>query len=43
MQAAAQGERFSLFVGTIVDGLENAWLERILGVRPLSSRCFRLP
>ncbi|GAA5898311.1 hypothetical protein JCM8208_006941 [Rhodotorula glutinis] len=32
MQAAAQGERFSLFVGTIVDGLENAWLERILGV-----------
>lgn len=43
MQAAAQGERFSLFVGTIVDGLENAWLERILGVRPLSSRCIRLP
>ncbi|BGP38550.1 hypothetical protein JCM10450v2_002499 [Rhodotorula kratochvilovae] len=29
---AAQGERFSLFVGSIVDGLENGWLERILGV-----------
>ncbi|BGP01416.1 hypothetical protein NBRC10513v2_002370 [Rhodotorula toruloides] len=31
MQGAA-GEKFSLFVGSIVDGLENGWLESILGV-----------
>ncbi|BGP14510.1 hypothetical protein JCM10213_000384 [Rhodosporidiobolus nylandii] len=27
-----QGEKFSLFVGNIVDGVENGWLERLLGV-----------
>lgn len=27
------GERYSLFVGSIVDGLENGWLEKILAVR----------
>lgn len=27
------GEKFSLFVGSIVEGVENGWLERILGVR----------
>lgn len=32
MQGPA-GEKFSLFVGSIVDGLENGWLESILGVR----------
>ncbi|GAA6011306.1 hypothetical protein JCM10207_008293 [Rhodosporidiobolus poonsookiae] len=26
------GEKFSLFVGNIVDGVENGWLERLLGV-----------
>ncbi|GAA6014482.1 hypothetical protein JCM8202_001551 [Rhodotorula sphaerocarpa] len=26
------GERYSLFVGSIVDGLENGWLEKILAV-----------
>ncbi|BGO90262.1 hypothetical protein NBRC10512v2_002309 [Rhodotorula toruloides] len=31
MQGPA-GEKFSLFVGSIVDGLENGWLESILGV-----------
>ncbi|GAA6037221.1 hypothetical protein JCM8097_008628 [Rhodosporidiobolus ruineniae] len=30
-----QGEKFSLFVGSIVDGVENGWLERILGVAGL--------
>ncbi|GAA6003195.1 Snu71p [Rhodotorula paludigena] len=38
----AQGPTFSLFVGSIVDGLENGWLERILGVAgPVAS--FRRP
>lgn len=37
----AQGPTFSLFVGSIVDGLENGWLERILGVRAFS--CIALP
>ncbi|GAA5829467.1 hypothetical protein JCM11251_005061 [Rhodosporidiobolus azoricus] len=27
-----QGEKFSLFVGSIVDGVENGWLERLLEV-----------
>jgi RNA-binding protein 25 len=30
------GERYSLFVGSIVDGLENGWLEKILAVRALA-------
>lgn len=33
------GEKFSLFVGSIVDGVENGWLERILGVRSSPSLC----
>ncbi|GAA5870360.1 hypothetical protein JCM3774_002709 [Rhodotorula dairenensis] len=36
------GERYSLFVGSIVDGLENGWLEKILAVAgPVTS--FRRP
>lgn len=29
---AWNGEKFSLFVGSLADGLEDGWLERILGV-----------
>lgn len=32
------GERYSLFVGSIVDGLENGWLEKILAVSSQSWR-----
>ena len=32
----AGGEKFSLFVGNIADGIENGWLERILQVSPHS-------
>jgi RNA-binding protein 25 len=33
---AWNGEKFSLFVGSLADGLEDGWLERILGVRTLA-------
>lgn len=36
MGGSGGGERYSLFVGSIVDGLENGWLEKILAVRALA-------
>lgn len=32
------GEKFSLFVGSIADGVENGWLEKILQVSLARSR-----